>query len=141
VPVTEETESLSLLPTPVFNDMGAGKTIEEWETLRNKWKDKFKNDGHGKSLAIEVLSNWNEYLPAVKRWEKIVGRPHPNPISSDEENRMNPALSEWMMGYPEGWVNGMSRRGKMECLGNAIVPHQAAKAWSLLIERRNDRTP
>ena len=43
-----------LLPTPVVNDMGRGKTIEEWETLLAKWKAKHNNNGHGKSLSIEL---------------------------------------------------------------------------------------
>jgi len=43
-----------LLPTVVVNDMGRGKTIEEWEALLAKWKAKHNNNGHGKSLSIEL---------------------------------------------------------------------------------------
>ena len=45
----------SLLPTPVVNDMGSGKTVDQWEELRLKWKAKHANgNGHGNSLSIEV---------------------------------------------------------------------------------------
>ena len=44
-----------LLPTPVVNDMGAGKTIEEWDSWTAEMKAKHGNsNGHGPSLSIEV---------------------------------------------------------------------------------------
>lgn len=42
--------ALALLPTPVVNDMGSGKTPEWWEG----WTEKI--GGHGKSLEQEALS-------------------------------------------------------------------------------------
>jgi DNA (cytosine-5)-methyltransferase 1 len=42
-------------------------------------------------------------------------------------------MVEHMMGYPEGWVDGISRTGQLKALGNAIVPHQAAAAWGHLL--------
>lgn len=42
-----------LLPTPAVNDMGAGKTVEDWDTWTEQQKTKHGN-GHGKSLAIEA---------------------------------------------------------------------------------------
>ena len=48
-------ELAALLPTPVVNDMGAGKTIEEWDTWTDEMKAKHGNsNGHGPSLSIEV---------------------------------------------------------------------------------------
>ena len=41
------------LPTPVVNDMGAGKTVEAWDTWTDEMKAKHGN-GHGPSLSIEV---------------------------------------------------------------------------------------
>lgn len=53
---TAESGSSSLLPTPVVNDMGAGKTPEAWDDLIAGWKAKHGNgNGHGKSLSIEAL--------------------------------------------------------------------------------------
>jgi len=41
---------------------------------------------------------------------------------------------EWMMGYPEGWVTDVldRRTDALRCLGNAVVPQQAAYALALL---------
>lgn len=44
-----------LLPTPVVNDMGAGKTVPQWDAWTAEQKEKHRNgNGHGKSLSIEV---------------------------------------------------------------------------------------
>ena len=44
-----------LLPTPVVNDMGAGKTVEKWDAWTAEQREKHRNgNGHGKSLSIEV---------------------------------------------------------------------------------------
>ena len=45
-----------MLPTPVVNDMGAGKTPEQWDEWCAKTKLKHNNGiGHGASLNIEAL--------------------------------------------------------------------------------------
>jgi len=45
----------ALLPTPVVNDMGAGKTVEDWDTWTDEMKAKHGNgNGHGPSLSIEA---------------------------------------------------------------------------------------
>ena len=44
-----------LLPTPAVNDMGAGKSVEEWDEWTADMKDRHGNgNGHGPSLAIEA---------------------------------------------------------------------------------------
>jgi hypothetical protein len=46
----------ALLPTPVVNDMGRGKTVEDWDSWTDAMKERHGNgNGHGASLAIEVL--------------------------------------------------------------------------------------
>ena len=45
-----------LLPTPAVNDMGEGKTPEDWDAWTAKMKAQHGNgNGHGPSLAIEAL--------------------------------------------------------------------------------------
>lgn len=45
-----------LLPTPVVNDMGRGKTVEAWDEWTERLQAKHSNgNGHGKSLEIETL--------------------------------------------------------------------------------------
>jgi len=57
--LTADSESSSLpqgLPTPAVNDMGRGKTVEQWDEWTDKMKSKHGNgNGHGPSLDIEVL--------------------------------------------------------------------------------------
>lgn len=45
-----------LLPTPAVNDMGAGKTPEDWDAWTARMKAEHDNgNGHGASLSIEAL--------------------------------------------------------------------------------------
>ena len=37
-----------------------------------------------------------------------------------------------MMGYPDGWVDGLGRTAALKALGNAVVPQQALAALSEL---------
>lgn len=47
--------ALALLPTPVVNDMGAGKSVEWWDDWVAEKKAQHGNgNGHGNSLSIEV---------------------------------------------------------------------------------------
>jgi len=70
-------------------------------------------------------TDWGDYGPAIERWERILGRPAPAPA---EEGRLAVPFVEWMMGFPEGWVDGLSRTAALRCLGNAVVPQQGALA-------------
>lgn len=33
---------------------------------------------------------------------------------------MNPAFVEWMLGFPDGWTEGISRTQRLKTLGNAV---------------------
>ena len=45
----------ALLPTPVVNDMGRGKTPDEWDSWTDEMKHRHGNgNGHGPILAIEA---------------------------------------------------------------------------------------
>jgi DNA (cytosine-5)-methyltransferase 1 len=44
-----------LLPTPAVNDMGAGKTVEDWDAWTARMKVAHGNgNGHGKSLSLDT---------------------------------------------------------------------------------------
>jgi DNA (cytosine-5)-methyltransferase 1 len=53
--------------------------------------------------------------------------------------RLNPELTEWMMGWPLGWVTaaaiGLSRAERLKACGNGVVPQQAAAALKELLAR------
>ncbi len=74
--------------------------------------------------------DWGAYGPAVARWESILGRVAPRP--TDDRGRLMPEFVEWMMGFPTGWTDGVSRTQRLKMLGNAVVPAQAALALELL---------
>lgn len=95
-----------------------------------------------------MVDRWGPYAAAVHRWEQIIGREAPEPTIVDEngKHRLNPLLTEWMMGVPEGhitapeiWTGFTNARGKpasakqirdaqLKLCGNGVVPQQAAEA-------------
>ena len=47
--------AVSLLPTPAVNDMGAGKSVEDWDAWTDRMKAAHGNgNGHGKSLSLDT---------------------------------------------------------------------------------------
>ena len=63
---------VALLPTPVVNDMGAGKTVDAWDAWTERLKASHGNgNGHGASLSIEAL------------------RLLPTPMTANNENRQS----------------------------------------------------
>ena len=87
--------------------------------------------------AVEMATEWGKYAPAIARWETIAG-PAPSPTEPNRNGkpRLNPAFSEWMMGWPPGWVTvvpGISRNDQLRIVGNGVVPQCAAAALSHLM--------
>jgi hypothetical protein len=64
-----------------------------------------------------------------------VTRCAPHPV--DEKGRLAPPFVEWMMGFPEGWTDGMTRTQALKALGNAVVPQQGAAALAVLMGQLN----
>lgn len=59
----------------------------------------------------------------------------PGTASAAPVRRLNPAFVEWMMGFPEGWTAGVSRRARLRLLGNAVQPQVAQAAFVGLMSR------
>lgn len=84
---------------------------------------------------------WGKYAPAVRRWERTLGTPAPNP--TEPNTKGNPRLTapfvEWLMGLPAGWVTnpeiGLTRVQQLKAIGNGVCPQQAATALTHLLER------
>jgi DNA (cytosine-5)-methyltransferase 1 len=85
--------------------------------------------------------DWAGYAPAIRRWERILGRRAPSPtvLGRNGGRQLNPVFVEWMQGLPAGWVcdiPGLTRNQKLKVLGNGCVPLQAEAAlrhlWPLL---------
>ncbi|MFJ2502574.1 DNA cytosine methyltransferase [Microbacterium sp. NPDC087592] len=93
-------------------------------------------------VAAEHATEWGPYAAAIARWERIVDRHASSPVRLDGKNgkaRLNPQFTEWMMGWPAGWVTapdiGLSRAEQLKACGNGVVPQQAAAALRVLLAR------
>jgi hypothetical protein len=89
---------------------------------------------------------WGKYGAAVARWEAFT-RPAPAPTEPNKNGnpRLTARFSEWLLGWPEGWVTdpeiGISRSGQLRLIGNGVVPQQAAAALAVLFGMLNDEGP
>lgn len=79
-------------------------------------------------------TEWGRHSPAIRRWERITGRPAPRatePVGRRGRHGITAAYAEWHQGYPQGWgtgVPGMTRRELVKAFGNSVMPLQAAVA-------------
>ena len=119
---------VTLLPTPNASDGSGGG---QHPSLRA---------GHSQQLIDFVLAReqWGKYAPAIRRWEQIAGpAPSPTELNRNGKPRLNPAFSEWMMGWPFGWVTdpdiGISRNEQLKIVGNGVCPQQATAALRYLL--------
>lgn len=124
-----------LLPTPGAYDGERGGS---------QHPDKRRAGNHSVSIqdVAENLTDWGPYTGAIKRWEAVIGRPAPAPVRMDGKGgkaRLNPELTEWMMGWPAGHVTdpaiGLTRAEQLKACGNGVVPQQAAAALRELLAR------
>lgn len=115
--------TMAVLPTPRSNDStGAGIRGEGGITLRQ-------------AATLYGTPEWGKYEPAVQRWEALTRRaPYPVEPNKNGRARLVAAFSEWMMGWPRGWVTDVvtTRTHALKIIGNGVVPHQAAAALRLL---------
>jgi DNA (cytosine-5)-methyltransferase 1 len=85
-------------------------------------------------------TSWGAYEPAIRRWERTLGRPAPAPteLAPKGGQRLSPAFVEWMMGLPAGHVTavpGISRNDQLKALGNGVVWQQGAAAIRVCLNR------
>lgn len=89
---------------------------------------------------------WGKYGPAVARWEALT-RPAPAPTEPNKNGnpRLTARFSEWLIGWPEGWVTdpeiGVSRTGQLRIVGNGVVPQQAYAAIAMLLKNLDHPEP
>jgi DNA (cytosine-5)-methyltransferase 1 len=85
--------------------------------------------GHGSDRGL----GWPPGPKDAEGWERWLAAGGPAPAVG---GRLNPEFVEALMGYPPGWTDlgagGAARRDRLRCLGNAVVPAQAALAWEVL---------
>ncbi len=121
----------ALLPTPAAADGQRGQDFA-----------RANRDGSGGDDLVTLMvkadrdQRWGKYADAIARWEALVGpAPAPTEPNRNGNPRLNPAFSEWMMGWPAGWVTqvpGISRNDQLRIIGNGVVLQCAAAAlWWL----------
>lgn len=79
---------------------------------------------------------WGSYGPAVRRWERALGRAAPIPV--DERSRLSPPFVEWMLGFPDGYTEGEKRTARLRMLGNAVQVQCGAAVGAKLEGMAND---
>jgi DNA (cytosine-5)-methyltransferase 1 len=125
--------TVTLLPTPSTFD-GGGSTLhpDRRKELNPKHSPELSE------LARHSLTQWGKYEPAIRRWEQLT-RPAPAPTEPNKNGnpRLAAAFSEWLMGWPEGWVTdpaiGISRNDQLRIVGNGVCQQQAAAALRYLL--------
>ncbi|MFE5159119.1 DNA cytosine methyltransferase [Streptomyces sp. NPDC056697] len=81
-----------------------------------------------------ISEDGTDYGPAIRRWERAIGRPAPYPTAQRRKGaewRECPRFAEWMMGLPDGWITdvpGISAIWQLHLAGNGVVPQQAYAA-------------
>ena len=120
-----------LLPTPCLSDLKTPQHV-----------DKRLASAHQINLADAAItaSQWGKYGPVIERWENLT-RPAPAPTEPNKNGnpRLSAAFSEWLMGWPAGWVTdpaiGITRNDALRIVGNGVCPQQAHAAirWLLSV--------
>ena len=111
------------------------------EDRNNKiWERPIGKPQNLENALYHAITNWGKFEPAIRRWEKILGRPAPAPTKPDGKDgahRLSSKFTEWMMGLPDGWItsHGLTRNEELKLAGNGVVPQQAELALKLLLGR------
>lgn len=106
--------------------------------------DKVRAGGHMVDLSDVTehaisSTDFGPYMPAIERWEQVLGRttPPPTELSPRGRYRLSEHFTEWMMGLPAGWIcetPGITRRDAIKAAGNGVVPQQATAALRDMID-------
>lgn len=142
-----EDTGIESLPTPQSHQRGDCRA--EWERNSPDLQAvsvHFPPGGEGSPPVAVEGTQWGKYEPAIRRWESLT-RPAPGPTEPNKNGnpRLAAPFSEWMMGWPEGWVTdpdiGLPRTAQLKIIGNGVVPQQAYTAiMGLLEDLKKDKT-
>lgn len=119
-----------LLPTPVVNDMGAGKSPDAWDAWTERLKKSSGNgNGHGASLSIEAL----RMLPTPRATDGSKGGPNqrgssgdlmlPSAVTHIDFGTYGPAVNRWAraLGRPAPSPTEPTGKGGAQRLSPAFV--------------------
>lgn len=151
---TADTDSDTVRPEPVGECWSCGApqpgqprpdpTPDTRSQRRNGWQG-FERGGRDEAERVQASDHpgdgavaWGPYEPAIRRWERILGRPAPAPTEPGRNGgpRLSPRFVEWMQGLPAGHVTGVlgiTHNDQLKALGNGVVPPQAVEALRRLL--------
>lgn len=82
---------------------------------------------------------WGDYLPAIRRWERLteVAAPAPTEIGPRGGRRLTASFAEWLMGIPGHvtGVPGLTRAQQLARIGNGAMPQQSYVAYEYLLQQ------
>lgn len=114
-------------------DGGRSTTADPDEARLERRREGARREGERIAGALGLAIRWAEFEPAIRRWERLT-RPAPAPMHST--SALSGAFTEWLMGYPPGWITdtpGVSNSDALRLCGNGVVPLRAAEALRLLL--------
>jgi DNA (cytosine-5)-methyltransferase 1 len=126
---TTLTDAVTLLPTPSSSDgIGGGP---------NNPHSRIEKGHQLQLIDLGITTDlWGKYAEAVRHWEALTRTaPPPTELNLKGTPRLRAVFSEWMMGWPAGWVTDVpdiARKHQLRIIGNGVVPQQAEAALSLL---------
>lgn len=127
-----EAQVLSLLPTPAVNDMGAGKTPEDWDAWTERMKAAHGNgNGHGASLSIEAM----RLLPTPTT-QPMTGNGHARDLNAETKLLPTPMVGSTSPAA-HGQISGQWREQMADALANWGKYTAAIERW----ERSTRPTP
>ena len=143
-------EAQRLLPTPRATDGTKGgpnqrgssgdlmlpSAIQPANLLPNPTRrdHKGRNQRDDNTCLPGAVNDYGQYAPAIQRWEHTIGEAAPPPtIQGRTGPRLNPDLPRWMMGFPPGWLDGLTPAQQLKAAGNAVCQQQAELALRILL--------
>lgn len=135
-----------LLPTPTASQFPSNKSLSPGATERpalsainqllptSLAQRTTPRGGPNFHELVHGITPWGRYSEAITHWERILGRPAPEPLTTSVKTgrpQLSALLVEWMMGLAAGHVTDIpntSRVEQLKLLGNGVVPQQAAEA-------------
>src|SRR5690606_34293766 len=118
---------------------GPANMVRAGEQVEGRFTSTYGKSWAGPTDGQDEEGTYGAYQLAVARAEALT-RAAPEPLLANDAlkygARLNPAFSEWVMGFPAGWVTDLdvSNNEALKMFGNAVCPQQAELALRLLIE-------
>jgi DNA (cytosine-5)-methyltransferase 1 len=111
---------------------GEGRQRGLVQHLRHEQADQSGGGAIQSVLGRNDSIPWDEYEPAIRRWEAVTGRAAPNPTEPNKfgRPRLTALFHEWMLGLPEGHVTDVDipYTAKLRLTGNGVVVQQGELA-------------